>query len=95
MQDNINAASTPSPLTCQQITDAIIDYLTGELAPEATTAFESHLQRCADCEAFFKTYDRTRQEMHSLTYETIPRELSNRVWNFLQKAVDHPPASDS
>ena len=95
MQDNINAPQPPSPLTCQRVTDAIITYLNGEMAPETRAAFERHLQRCTDCDAFFKTYNGTLETTRSLTYESIPNELSNRVLQFLQKTINQPPASGS
>ena len=91
MKNNVNASQPLSPLTCQRVTDAIIDYLNGEMAPETATAFESHLHHCADCQAFFNTYKGTQRATRSLTYESLPPELSKRVLQFLQKSINPPP----
>ncbi|MDH3604260.1 MAG: zf-HC2 domain-containing protein [Candidatus Tectomicrobia bacterium] len=96
MHDNIDAPHTenPSPLTCQRVTDAIMDYISGDMAPETTAVFESHLRRCSDCDAFFNTYRGTLRATRSLAYDNIPPELSNRVLQFLHNAIQKPPSAN-
>lgn len=79
-------------MTCQRVTDVIIDYVSGEMDAETTTAFEAHLRRCSDCDAFFNTYRGTLRATRSLSYESLPSELSHRVLQFLHKAIQDPPA---
>jgi anti-sigma factor RsiW len=96
MHDNINAphAGSPDPLTYQRVTDAIIDYVSGEMDAETTAVFEAHLRRCSDCDAFFNTYRGTLRATRSLAYEHIPPELSDRVLQFLHKAMQEPPSAN-
>jgi anti-sigma factor RsiW len=96
MHDNKDAPHTgsPNPLTCQRVTDAIIDYVSGEMDAETTAVFESHLRMCSDCDAFFNTYRGTLRATRSLAYEQIPPELSDRVLQFLRKVMQEPPSAN-
>jgi len=81
-------AQTPMErLTCEQVTDAIIDYLTGEMQPEISTLFNKHLQACPDCVAFFNTYNSTVRATRSLSYDDVPDEMRARVRQFLLKTI--------
>ena len=70
---------------CREITDLLLDYMTGELDPETVAAFEEHLRLCPDCVAFLNTYKKTVQVTRSLRYESIPAELERRVRRFLRE----------
>jgi hypothetical protein len=74
-------------LTCQQVTDTILDYLTGDMRPEISKLFANHLQGCADCLAFFNTYNSTVRVTRSLTYDDIPDEMRTRIRQFLLKTI--------
>jgi predicted anti-sigma-YlaC factor YlaD len=81
-------AQTPTErLTCEQVTDAIIDYLTGEMQPEISTLFNKHLQVCPDCVAFVNTYNSTVRPTRSLSYDDVPEEMRARVRQFLLKTI--------
>ena len=74
-------------LTCEQITEFIIDYISQEL-PEATHAsFEAHLRNCPDCVAFLNTYRQSIRATRSLSVEAIPPEMLNRVATFLKSKI--------
>jgi len=70
---------------CREITDLLLDYMTGELDPETVAAFEEHLRLCPDCVAFLNTYKKTVQVTRSLRYESIPAELERRARRFLRE----------
>ena len=95
MPDHVDSSHNPVPskLTCQRVTDVIIDYLNGEMDAEMTAVFEAHLHQCRDCDAFFNTYKGTLSTSQELSYESVPPELSNRVLQFLRDAIQAPPAS--
>ncbi len=78
-------------LTCQQIADFLLDYLTRELHPDTAAEFEEHLGICPDCVAFLNTYKKTVQVTRSLRYEDIPPEMEKRVSRFLQKKIKGLP----
>ncbi len=46
-------------MTCQQLTDFILDYLEGELPAETKVAFEHHLTRCPNCVNYLASYETT------------------------------------
>lgn len=72
---------------CREITDLLLDYMTGGLDPETVSAFQDHLRLCPDCVAFLNTYKKTVQLTRSLRYESIPAELERRVRRFLQQRM--------
>jgi len=72
---------------CREITDLLVDYMTGELDLETLAAFEEHLALCADCVAFLNTYKKTVQVTRSLRYESIPPELRKRVHEFVHRRI--------
>lgn len=74
-------------LTCQQVTDLIVDYVTGELDATIRAVFETHLQNCRDCVAFLNTYRETIRATHAVRYETLPAEMLNRVQQFLRDRI--------
>jgi len=70
---------------CREITDLLVDYMTGELDPETVSAFQDHLRLCPDCVAFLNTYKKTVQTTRSLRFEDIPAEMERRVRRFLRE----------
>ncbi|NJD68073.1 MAG: hypothetical protein C3F12_11325 [Candidatus Methylomirabilota bacterium] len=74
-------------LTCQQVTDLILNYVRGELPPQATLALKAHLRECPDCVAFLATYTKTIQAARSLQYETIPPTMRRRIRHFLRTKI--------
>lgn len=71
-------------LTCQQVTDMVLNYVRGELHPGTTSALKAHLRECPDCIAFLATYKKTIQATNSLRYEAIPPAMRKRVRDFLR-----------
>ena len=72
---------------CREITDLLVDYMTGELDPGTLSAFEEHLALCPDCVAFLNTYTKTVQVTRSLRYESIPPQLRKRVREFVHQRI--------
>jgi len=46
-------------MTCRDLVDFLMDYLSGELPPLQRTAFEEHLRDCPRCIAYLKSYQET------------------------------------
>jgi anti-sigma factor RsiW len=46
-------------MTCAQIADFLMDYLSGGLPRPAAEAFESHLRVCEDCRNYIDSYRKT------------------------------------
>jgi len=46
-------------MTCHDLEEALDDFLSGDLAPEARAAFDAHLAACAPCRDHVRGYRRT------------------------------------
>jgi anti-sigma factor RsiW len=77
----------PPHLTCQQVTDLIVDYVAGDMPPAIQAVFEAHLRNCPDCIAFLNTYRETLRTARALHHEDVPEEMFNRVQNFLRGRI--------
>ena len=79
--------SSGAVLTCEQITDLVLDYVAMVLDKGTTVVFEEHIRKCPDCMAFLNTYRKTIQATQSLRYEDIPADMQNRVRQFLIEKI--------
>ncbi len=81
--------SAGAPVTCEQVTALLIDYVAGDLDPATALVLEQHVQNCPDCVAFLRTYRESIRLTRTLRYEDIPGDLQDRVHAFLrQKMTD-------
>lgn len=76
------------PITCEQVTGLILDYVSEDLDRETTRAFRRHLRECPDCVAFLNTYKKSIRATRSLRYQEIPPELQRRVREFLRERIN-------
>lgn len=72
-------------LRCRDIVELLDDYLDGALDRVDATALEAHLEGCADCTAFFKTYRGTVRASRQLSESQLPGELRARLVAFLRE----------
>jgi len=96
MTPSINPEHTPEAamrLTCQRVTDLILDYITDDMEVTLRTAFERHLRNCPDCRAFLNTYRQTIRTTRSLHYDQVPEEMLSRVQRFLRERIEGLPPS--
>jgi hypothetical protein len=89
--DHPNPSFPMLRLTCEQITDLLNDYINQEMDETLRAAFERHLQNCADCTAFLKTYRQTMHVTQSLRYEEVPEEMLTRIQQFLHEKLKPRP----
>lgn len=78
---------TPSRLTCQRVTDLIVDYVTEELDAPTMLAMQQHLGRCVDCKVFLQTYYETIRSTRKLQYEALPVAMQDTMLNFLRTRI--------
>jgi predicted anti-sigma-YlaC factor YlaD len=92
MSEQTSQQHTPVPdkLTCKQVTDLLLDYVTAEMVPAMRVVFEAHLQNCADCVAFLNTYRETMRATRTVRAEDVPEELFNRVRQFIHTKLQGP-----
>jgi len=46
-------------MTCHEVIDFLMEYLSGELSASERAEFEQHLADCPDCSAYLKSYEET------------------------------------
>jgi anti-sigma factor RsiW len=46
-------------MTCRELTDFVLDYLSGELPAPLRQAFERHLDACGNCRVYLAEYEAT------------------------------------
>lgn len=46
-------------MTCREVIDFLMAYLSGELSASERAEFEQHLAECPDCSAYLKSYEET------------------------------------
>jgi anti-sigma factor RsiW len=46
-------------MTCRELVEFLMEYLSGELAVDQRRAFEDHLAVCPECVVYVKSYEET------------------------------------
>jgi predicted anti-sigma-YlaC factor YlaD len=46
-------------MTCRELTDFIMDYLSGDMSPALADVFERHLKLCPNCRTYLTNYEVT------------------------------------
>lgn len=80
-----------SALECRQIAELLADYLDGALPRHTTEMIEWHIEGCAPCVAFIKTYRGTVNAAAKLRDIGIPPELRRRLLTVLRAKNETPP----
>jgi len=70
-------------MTCEQVIALLADFLDQALASDVGEALEAHLQGCGPCQAYLKTYAKTRRLVGGLGPPEMPPELKARLREFL------------
>jgi anti-sigma factor RsiW len=78
-------------ITCRELVELLIDYITDELPPERRQALEQHLQRCPPCLAYLETYRLTIKLTRRLPRCPPPPALMQRLHAALKSVPPPPP----
>ena len=62
-------------ITCRELVELLVDFVTGELPPEYHQRIERHLQRCPPCVTYVETYRITIQLTRRLPCQPMPPSL--------------------
>jgi len=46
-------------MTCREVIDVLMEYLSGELSASESAEFERHLADCPDCTEYLRSYEET------------------------------------
>jgi anti-sigma factor RsiW len=71
-------------ITCRELVELLIDYVSGELPPEKYAHLEQHLNRCPPCVTYIETYKLTIRLSRKLPCKPPPPELMQRLRAALQ-----------
>jgi anti-sigma factor RsiW len=72
---------------CEKCVDLAMDYLEGKLDARTLEALEDHLDDCAPCAAFLRTYKKTGEICREKLQAVMPEELSRQLNAFLKKKI--------
>jgi len=62
-------------ITCRELANLLIDYVSGDLTPEHCKRLDDHLSLCPPCVAYVRTYNLTIKLTRSLPDEPLPPQL--------------------
>jgi len=77
-------------MSCQEIENTILDYQDNQLSPARRQAVETHLARCAGCQAFVRHLQRLDAALsRGFKAPALSADFDRRLWERIQTA---PPA---
>ena len=82
MSPHLPGAGTPV-LTCRNVIELLLEYLEEALDPETVAALKCHLDGCAPCRAYLRTYGRSRRLVGDVARNEMPAELKDRLRELL------------
>jgi anti-sigma factor RsiW len=81
-------------LTCREIVDYCLDFLSGSLPTTERQLFSAHLRNCAECMRFFETYRKTPEISREALALRIPDRIRVAVRDFLRERYEPSAVSD-
>lgn len=77
-------------LTCQKITDLLVDFIDGELDSETEAKLEAHLDSCPPCVDFIAKYRQTGTLCKKALDIEMPQSLKSSLSEFLRSELQSP-----
>jgi anti-sigma factor RsiW len=66
-------------MTCRELADLLIDYVSGELTPEHRERLDLHLSLCPPCVVYLETYHLTIKLTRQLPDKPLPPQLVSKL----------------
>jgi anti-sigma factor RsiW len=66
-------------ITCQELINYLIDYVSDDLTPEQKAHIDHHLEFCPPCVTYIDTYKTTIRLTRALPMKPVPPELIARL----------------
>lgn len=73
-------------MTCRELTEFLLEYLSGELSPSERATFEEHLAECPDCVHYLESY-RTTVELGKACFDEPNQPVPKEVPEELVRAI--------
>jgi anti-sigma factor RsiW len=74
-------------ISCRQLVDYCMDYLSGSLPAEDRECFDGHLADCPECVKFFETYKKTPEVSRDALSLEMPDRVRGEVHAFLRQRL--------
>jgi anti-sigma factor RsiW len=71
-------------ITCRQLAELLIDFLSGDLPPESRDRIEKHLGDCPPCVVYLETYRLTIQLTRKLPCAPLPSACEQKLRAILE-----------
>jgi anti-sigma factor RsiW len=78
-------------MTCRELANLLIDYVSGELPAEHRERLDHHLSKCPPCVTYVKTYTLTIKLTRQLPDEPLPPQLVDRLKVMLSQICQERP----
>jgi anti-sigma factor RsiW len=82
-------------MTCRELVELLIDFVSDELPAEHRQRVEQHLRRCPPCVAYLDSYQVTIRLTKQLPCEPLPPELEARLRAVLQELRKNSSSPES
>jgi len=70
-------------ISCDQISQRLVDFVEGELDPEKSAEVKAHLEKCDFCQALLETYLKTIFILKRVNQVEPPPEMVIRLRKYL------------
>jgi hypothetical protein len=74
-------------MRCSDISDLVIAYASGELAPNQAEFVQLHLDRCPDCQQLLQNLTVTRRKLEILRADQFQPDLSQKIMGAIARKV--------
>jgi anti-sigma factor RsiW len=81
-------------ITCRQLAELLIDFVSGELTPEMSERIQRHLSLCPPCVTYVETYQLTIRLTRCLPCAPLPPELASRLRAVLEEMKCEKPTEE-
>lgn len=76
-----------SRLSCREVIGLLGDYLESALTEQQLLELEAHIAGCEPCQAYLRTYKRTKTLTAATERVAMPAEMKDRLRQFLVRAL--------
>lgn len=79
-------------MTCRDVLDFLMDYVSGGLSPEERAIFDAHLAECPPCVAYLHSYQQTIRLGKALASSPQPHSIPEELVQAVLAARREPKA---
>lgn len=73
--------------TCKDAINLLLDLIDGEMSPDEAKHLREHLQGCAPCVDFLRTYRATPGLCRRALAQQMPKEVATKLTDYLRSRI--------